>query len=82
MKTRINLTIDPEVVRKGKRIAARQNKSLSQIIENFLKSIPDKDEEPLFMKMVREAKMKGPGPITNREIREEYYESLREKYGL
>lgn len=80
MKTRINLTIDPEVVRRGKRIAARQNKSLSQIIENFLKSIPDKEEEPLFMKMVREAKTSD-YLTDDLDIKKEFEQEIRRKYG-
>ena len=81
MKNRLNLTIDPAIIAKGKRLAAQENKSLSEMVEEMIKKVPE-GEEPLFMKMVREAQLKGPFPETKKEMREEYYESRRKKYGL
>lgn len=78
MKTRLNLTIDPEVISKAKRLAARQKKSLSELVEDLLRSIPDKDEEPLFMKMVREAK-KSAYLTDDLDIKKEFEQEIRRK---
>lgn len=47
MGTKLTLTIDKEVIKEAKVFAKKQEKSLSQIIENYLKSLPkeSKDEE-------------------------------------
>lgn len=47
MSTKLTLTIDKEVIEEAKVFAKKQGKSLSQIIENYLKSLPEesRDEE-------------------------------------
>lgn len=36
MKKRLNITIDPKLINKGKRIAKKRKVSLSELIERFL----------------------------------------------
>lgn len=39
MKNRLSLTIDPVIVRKAKRAAKNQNKSLSSLVEGLLSGV-------------------------------------------
>ena len=45
MKTRITLTIDPEVVGQAKRLAHARHTSVSALIEGFLRSASTTNEE-------------------------------------
>ena len=39
--SKLTLTVDPEVVRQAKVYAASQQQSLSKLVENYLKSLPN-----------------------------------------
>ncbi|MBI5879226.1 MAG: hypothetical protein HZB53_16380 [Chloroflexi bacterium] len=41
MKTRITLTIDPQIVRRAKRIAHVRRTSVSALVEEFVRAAPD-----------------------------------------
>lgn len=45
MNTKLTLTIEEEVIKKAKEYAGKKNRSLSSIIENYLKTLT-KDENP------------------------------------
>ncbi|MCH7400933.1 DUF6364 family protein [Belliella kenyensis] len=45
MSTKLTLTIDKSVIEKAKAFAKEHGKSLSQIIENYLKSLPTDREK-------------------------------------
>lgn len=50
MNTKLTLTIDESVIRKAKKYAGKRNRSLSDLIENYLKALTSegrKDEEEL-----------------------------------
>ena len=47
MNTKLTLTIDPEVIQKAKEYAKGENRSLSAIIENYLKMLT-KEEKANF----------------------------------
>lgn len=48
MSTKLTLTIDKSVIEDAKVFAKKQGKSLSQIIENYLKSLPvERSEEEI-----------------------------------
>ncbi|MGI9281243.1 MAG: DUF6364 family protein [Endozoicomonas sp.] len=42
--SKLTLTVDPEVVKQAKVYAASQQQSLSNLVENFLKSLPKSEE--------------------------------------
>ncbi|MGV3685787.1 MAG: DUF6364 family protein [Daejeonella sp.] len=46
MTTKLTLTIDDTVINSAKKYARQKGKSLSQIVENYLKSISAQDESP------------------------------------
>lgn len=45
MTTKLTLTIEGEVINSAKKYAQQKGKSLSQIVENYLKSISKKDNK-------------------------------------
>lgn len=47
MKAKLTLSVEEELVRYGKQYAARQGKSLSQVVEETLRDL-QQSEEPLF----------------------------------
>ena len=47
MKTKLTLTIDREIIERAKHFAKRENRSLSDIVENYLKLLTQKDVKKL-----------------------------------
>ncbi len=45
MNTKLTLTIEQEIINKAKNYAKEKNRSLSDIIENYLKLLTSKDTE-------------------------------------
>ncbi len=43
MKTKLTLTIDKKKIMKARRLARRQNTSISNLIENYLDSVNEQD---------------------------------------
>jgi len=82
MKTRVNLTVDEEVIKKAKYYAETHQTSVSEIVEAYLKKIVDRPaskETPYFMEVLR--KLKPKEDYNNRDLKIEYYEAKGKKYG-
>jgi predicted CopG family antitoxin len=45
MNTKLTLTIQKDIIERAKSYAKDKNRSLSDLIENYLKSLTDKDEQ-------------------------------------
>lgn len=45
MNTKLTLTIEQDVIQKAKKYAKEKNRSLSDIIENYLKSLTQENKE-------------------------------------
>ena len=45
MNTKLTLTIEEEIIQKAKEYAKQKNRSLSKIIENYLKSLTTNDDK-------------------------------------
>ena len=82
MSTKLTLTIQQEVIIKAKEYAKNKNRSLSNIIENYLKSLTkesEKDEEIKLTPVVRSLKGSFKMP-SDFDYKEELTKSLEEKY--
>ena len=82
MSTKLTLTIQQEVIIKAKEYAKNKNRSLSNIIENYLKSLTkesEKDEEVKLTPVVRSLKGSFKMP-SDFDYKEELTNSLEEKY--
>ena len=82
MSTKLTLTIQQEVIIKAKEYAKNKNRSLSNIIENYLKSLTkesEKDEEVKLTPIVRSLKGSFKMP-SDFDYKEELTKRLEEKY--
>ena len=51
MNTKLTLTIEKEIIERAKNYAKEKNRSLSDIIENYLKSITEKEQKGKDIKL-------------------------------
>ena len=77
---KLTLTVDPEVVRQAKAYAAKQQQSLSKLVENYLKSLPRTEtvQAPPLTGIVAELA----GMISEKELKDakDYSDFLQDKY--
>ncbi len=82
MSSKITLTIQHEVIQKAKAYAKQKNRSLSDIIENYLRSITSNtpaDEMPKLTPIVRSIKGSFKAPADFDE-KEELVNALQKKH--
>ncbi len=80
MTTKLTLSVDKEVVRKAKRYAKGQRKSLSQLVSNYLDFISSQARQPPEIDPeVLEASGQIP-PDKIPELKDPKYRYLKEKY--
>ena len=80
MKTRLNLTIEENLLQKIKSYAARHKKSVSEIVEDYFEKLSSsaKDESIVdFMKRFEKSNLPEDWDLT-----EKYYEEKGRKYGF
>lgn len=79
MNTKLTLTIDKTVIEEAKAFAKEQGKSLSGIIENYLKTLPKEKKQdelsPNVKKLVGVVKLP-----PNFDYKKELEEAIAEKY--
>lgn len=85
MNTKLTLSLEKEVIEKAKIYAKGTGRSLSEMVENYFRSLVDKhhnkdefdDIDPQLKKLIGIIKL--PDDFDIKKAREEYY---KEKYGL
>jgi hypothetical protein len=82
MTTKLTLTIEASVVADAKKYAASKGKSLSKLVQNYLKTITEYSEDtdsisPKITKLMGSAKS-----VHGTHYKESLSESLRKKYKL
>lgn len=81
MKSRVNITIDESVLQRIKVYAAKQQLSLSQVIEDYLKSLlHSQSTGKTIIDLVDE--LPQPELDENLDLKASYYEAQKDKYGL
>ena len=80
---KLTLTIDPSVIEQAKRYAASQEQSLSKLVENYLKTLPETPatDEPALKLTGLVAELAG--VLDDKAIkndRSEYRDYLQDKY--
>jgi Family of unknown function (DUF6364) len=82
MTTKLTLSINEKTVQRAKRISRRRGKSISKMVEEFLNSISEKEEqkESVITKMKNILKEK----ITNSQVdwKKAKAQHLKKKYGI
>jgi len=94
MNEKLTLSLNSESIRKGKRFAKRNRKSVSALVQDYFDSLEttskqDADEprinSPLtnqMIKLIRKARTKGRKPIDSRDYREILADELMKKYKI
>jgi hypothetical protein len=82
MKTRLNITIEENLLDKVKAYAAKQNSSVSQLVEDYFKTITKRSRKKSLLDVLDEL----PKPKVNFpkhfDFKEEYYKQRAKKYGF
>jgi hypothetical protein len=82
MKTRLNITIEENLLDKVKAYAAKQNSSVSQLVEDYFKTITRRSRKKSLLDIIDEL----PKPKVNLpkdfDFKEEYYKQRAKKYGF
>ena len=72
MKSKLNITVDKVLVEQAKRYAARNNSSLSQLIEIYFKSLTRPARKKTVIDLLRE--LPKPKSAFTGNIKEHYYQ--------
>lgn len=82
MNTKLTLTIEKEIIERAKNYAKAKNRSLSDIIENYLKTITDKEKQNKDQKLNPVvASLKGSFKMPkNMDYKKELRNRVEEKY--
>lgn len=80
MKARLNLTIDEQILNGVKAYAASKNTSISELVEDFFKSLRRPAKRKTIIDLVEDlpaSKLNVHG-----DLKKKYYEAKSEKYGF
>lgn len=80
MKTRLNLTIDESILNGVKAYAASRNTSVSELVEEYFKSIHRPSKRKTIIDLVD--KLPAPKIDLSGDLKKQYYESQSGKYGF
>jgi len=82
MKTRLNLTIDEDLLKKVKAYADRNNESISNLVEEYFETIVKKRKQKSLLDILEE--LPKPKEIYPKDFdfKEEYYKERAKKYGF
>ncbi|SHG06102.1 hypothetical protein SAMN05444483_104273 [Salegentibacter echinorum] len=83
MNTKLTLTIEQEIIKRAKKYAKDKNRSLSDIIENYLKVLTKEEQKVKAKKLnpiVKSLKGSFKMPKTDMEYKKELRNRLEEKY--
>ncbi len=79
MKTKVNLTIENDVLLNAKKYASKINESLSGLVENYLRSLEKSKNIKSFVEYVENLEV--PSIAADFDFKKEYYLNKSEKYG-
>ncbi|NCI47428.1 DUF6364 family protein [Sediminibacterium soli] len=81
MKARLNLTIDNTLLENIKGYALKQQTSVSELVENYFKSVTKPAKRKNILALVD--KLEKPGNVnTKADLKELYYQDKAKKYGF
>lgn len=83
MDTKLTLKLNKEVIERAKKFAASKEISVSRLVENYLKTITQPEENNFkispFVRSIATGK-RIPGNISDEELRKDYKERLEHKH--
>jgi len=81
MTKKLTLSINEKTVQKAKRISRRRGKSLSKIVEEYLNSITEKEEQKESLVKKSSGVLEGKVPV-NLDWKKSKADYLKKKYGV
>lgn len=79
MKTKVNLSIEENLLTRAKRYAAKENTSLSELLSKHLQKLTSPRKQKSVIDVVENIKM--PRIPAKKDLKAEYYREMEEKYG-
>lgn len=80
MKARLNLTIDEKLLDSIKLYAARQQKSVSELVENYFKNVSRRPRRKHIIDLVKD--LEPPKIKPEEDLKELFYQEQAKKYGF
>lgn len=80
MKNRLNITIDDGLMEQAKRYAAKHKTSLSQLVEQYFKTLTRPVRKRNIIELIKE--LPKPKIIVEDNMKENYYRQQKRKYGF
>ena len=80
MKARLNITIEDTLLSTIKVYAAKNNKSVSELVEEYFKSISKPSKRKNILQLVDN--LDTPSIDINSDLKESYYQDKAKKYGF
>lgn len=80
MKTRVNLTIEKELIQQVKSYAAKKQTSVSDLVEEYFSRIVRPTKRKNFLDLVKE--LPKPDIDDNLDLKKAFYEEQASKYGF
>ena len=80
MKARLNITVDQSLLNNAKRYAAKNDTSVSQLIELYFKSLTRPAKKQNIIQLIN--KLPKPGISLPKDLKEAYYEDQKKKHGF
>lgn len=80
MKARLNLTIEDSLLENVKGYAVKQQKSISELVENYFKTVTKPAKRKNILQLVE--KLDKPAISETADLKKLYYEENARKYGL
>ena len=80
MKSKLNITIDADILTQMKKHSVHQNKSISEIVENYFRAVLTPKPKGSFIEMIDKLPKSSADASIN--LKEEYYKAKAEKHGL
>ena len=81
MKSRLNITIDETLMQQAKRYAARHRISVSQLVEQFFRTLARPSRKKNILELLNELPPPGIKKSEN-DLKKSYYDKRKEKYGF
>lgn len=80
MKTRLNITVEEDLLNNAKRFAEKNETSLSQLIEKFFKNLTRPVRRKNVIQLVDQ--LSKPKIDLSGDLRKAYHENQKKKYGF
>ena len=80
MKKRLNITVDGALMEQAKRYAARNNFSLSQMVEMYFKSLTRPTQKKNAIEFLKT--LPPPKNIVSGDLKKQFFDKEKKKYGF